>query len=375
MFALSSTALLMLTGVAVDLSRAVRAEADLQNAADSAVLAIARDVEATTTIDWIKTHAAQRMSAMLPETYDFEIVSAARTGSIVTIDAVGSMPTGISAALGVSRIDQKVTSEALWGTGKLEVALVLDNTGSMGQLNRMTELKKAANALLAELEAAEPGLVKVAIVPFDVNVRVPSSYKTASWFKADWWTSWFWKGCLTDRDQPNDVSDVAVTSTATKYPGAICSKDSLATILPLTSNFTDLYSKVTAMTPAGNTNITIGLAWGLTTLSPQEPYTQGVAWGTKDVSKIIVLMTDGDNTENRWTQTASSIDARTRLACQSVKDAGVTLYTVRLVEGNAALLRDCASRTDTFYDVENVADLVPAFQAIGEELTELRLSR
>jgi hypothetical protein len=100
-----------------------------------------------------------------------------------------------------------------------------------------------------------------------------------------------------------------------------------------------------------------------------------VAWGTKDVSKIIVLMTDGDNTENRWTQTASSIDARTRLACQSVKDAGVTLYTVRLVEGNAALLRDCASRTDTFYDVENVADLVPAFQAIGEELTELRLSR
>ena len=53
----------------------------------------------------------------------------------------------------------------------------------------MVELKKAAKAMLDELEASEDGLVKIAIVPFDVNVRVPTSYKTASWFKTDWWVS------------------------------------------------------------------------------------------------------------------------------------------------------------------------------------------
>jgi hypothetical protein len=93
------------------------------------------------------------------------------------------------------------------------------------------------------------------------------------------------------------------------------------------------------------------------------------------VSKIIVLMTDGDNTENRWSSSSSSIDARTRLACQAVKAAGVQLYTVRLMEGNASLLQECASSIGTYYDIENVNDLVPAFQAIGEELSELRVTR
>ena len=55
------------------------------------------------------------------------------------------------------------------------------------------------------------------------------------------------------------------------------------------------------MSPAGNTNITIGLAWGLTLLSTQAPFTEGEPYGTENLTKIMVLMTDGDNTENRWT--------------------------------------------------------------------------
>jgi uncharacterized protein YegL len=263
-----------------------------------------------------------------------------------------------------------------WGTGKLEVALVLDNNGSMANYSRLTEMKKAATALLDELALSEPGLVKVAIVPFDVNVKVPTSYKSASWFKTDWWVNWFWKGCLTDRDQPYDVSDAAVTTdVATKYRPALCSSDKLATIQPLTDNFPDLYAKVNAMAAAGNTNITIGLAWGLTLLSSQEPFTDGAPWGTKDVSKAIVLMTDGENTENRWSNSSTAIDARTQLACQAAKDSGAKLYTVRLMEGNASLLQACASSPDTYYDVESVQDLVPAFKAIGEELSALRLAK
>ena len=159
-----------------------------------------------------------------------------------------------------------------------------------------------------------------------------------------------------------------------QYPGALCSSNQLATILPLTDNFTDLRARVNAMTPAGNTNITIGLSWGMTVLSSQEPFIQGAAPGTADVTKIIVLMTDGANTENRWTNTASQIDARTKLACQAAKNAGITVYTVRLMEGTASLLSECASSLDTFYDVENVDDLVPAFEAIGEKLSQLRVS-
>ena len=374
-FSITCTALLVMTGGAVDFARTSVAKTNLQNAADSAVLAIARNGSGASTQDALKVFATNYMAAMLPSDYDFEVLSVSRDGNLVQLTAEGSLEPGLSALAGFDSLHQSTASEAIWGTGKLEVALVLDNTGSMAEHNRMVEMKKAANALLDELDSSEDGLVKVAIVPFDVNVRVPTTYKTASWFKSDWWVSWFWKGCLADRDQNYDVSDAAVTTAAaTKYPGALCSSDKLATIMPLTDNFTDLHARVNAMTPAGNTNITIGLAWGMTVLSSQEPFIQGAAPGTPDLTKIIVLMTDGANTENRWTSTASQIDARTKLACQAAKDAGITLYTVRLMEGNATLLSECASSLDTFYNVENIDDVVPAFEAIGERLSQLRVS-
>ena len=373
-FALAVTAMVMFVGVAMDYSRASRAHTKLQNSLDAVVLSIAREAQEETSEDDLKIMAAARMATML-KNYDFEVTAVDTTSGTLTISAEGSVAAGLTTVAGYETLKQRVTSQASWGTGKLEVAMVLDSTGSMSQYNRMVELKKAAKAMLDELESSEEGLVKIAIVPFDVNVRVDNSYKTASWFKSDWWISWFWNGCLADRDQSNDVSDAAVTSSAsTKYPGALCGSNNLKTVLPLTDDFTALHNKVDSLAPAGNTNITIGMAWGMTILSSQEPFTGGVAPGTKDVTKAIVLMTDGDNTANRWTSTASQIDARTQLACQSAKTAKIVVYSIRLMEGNGTLLSACATSTEHYYNVENVADLVPAFQAIGERLSQLRIS-
>src|SRR5205085_1366636 len=152
------------------------------------------------------------------------VKSVTKSSGTLTMTVEGSIPATLTSIAGYRSLKQKVITQTTWGTGRLEIALVLDSTGSMSTFNRMVELKKAANAMLDALETSEAGLVKIAIVPFDVNVRVPNSYKTATWFKTDWWVSWFWNGCLADRDQSNDVSDAAVTSSAaTKYPGALCS--------------------------------------------------------------------------------------------------------------------------------------------------------
>jgi Flp pilus assembly protein TadG len=375
MFAAGLVAFLLFVGTAMDYARSSRAQTDLQTAADAVALSVASAAQEETPEDTLKEIAHERLATMLPG-YDFSITDLETTSGSLTLTAEGSIPAGLTTIIGYEELDQGITSTATWGTGKLEVALVLDSTGSMSQYNRMVELKKAAKAMLTELQSSEAGLVKIAIVPFDVNVRVATSYKTSSWFKSDWWISWFWNGCIADRDQSNDVSDAAVTSSSsTKYPGALCGSNNLKTILPLTDDFTALNDKVDSLAPAGNTNITIGLAWGMTILSSQEPFTGGVAPGTKDVTKSIVLMTDGDNTENRWTSTASSINARTQLACEAAKDAAIVVYTIRLMEGNATLLSACASSQDNYYDVENVADLVPAFQAIGERLSQLRISQ
>ncbi len=375
-FAIVSIVLLLVMGMAIDYTRISKLHGELQNASDSALLAVAHSAKGNTSMDTLKQRTSEYMATMLPIGVQYQITSFTRQGSTLAMTASGTLDASLTSVVGYQQFNPSVSSEVYWGTGKIEVLLVLDNTGSMGQHHRMTELKSAATAFLDELAGSEPGLVKVGIVPFDVNIRVPTSYKTASWFKSAWWVDFgFWDGCITDRDQSYDVSDApATSSSATKYPPTPCTSSSLKTIEPLTEDFDPLYTKIDAMTPAGNTNITIGLVWGLALLSAQEPFTEGAAYGTPDLTKYIILITDGDNTENRWTKNTHSINARTRLACQSVKDTGVTLYTIRLQEGNTSLLSECASSADTYFDVENVDDLVPTFKAIGEQISQLRVT-
>src|SRR4029078_6335948 len=101
-------------------------------------------------------------------------------------------------------------------------------------------------------------------------------------------------------------------------------------------------NKVDAMAPNGNTNVTIGLVWAWHSLTTQAPLSEASAHAS-DRDKVIILLTDGDNTEswNNSTNSAitnvSTIDTRTALACTNIKAAGIKLYTIRVIDGNAAL--------------------------------------
>ena len=91
------------------------------------------------------------------------------------------------------------------------------------------------------------------------------------------------------------------------------------------------------------------MAWQ--TLSNNEPFNAPAP--APDLDKVIILLTDGDNTQNRWTNSSSSIDSRTEKACDNVKAANIKLYTVRVINGNATLLKNCATKPDMYYDVDN----------------------
>ena len=121
--------------------------------------------------------------------------------------------------------------------------------------------------------------------------------------------------------------------------------------MPLTdvfdsTGFTDLNNKIDAMTPAGNTNTTIGLVWGWHSLTSNLPLTQG-ATPAPDLDKVIIMLTDGDNTEDRWSTTGSQIDARMQMACDNVKAANIKIYTVRVINGNADPAAEAAPPTRT----------------------------
>jgi hypothetical protein len=146
-----------------------------------------------------------------------------------------------------------------------------------------------------------------------------------------------------------------------------------AAVMTLSEDWTALHAAVDAMTPAGNTNVTIGLSLGWQTLTAAAPYNAPPK--AADLEKVIVLLTDGDNTQNRWTTSQSSIDARTQKVCDNAKADNVKLYVVRVINGNATLLKGCATKASMYYDVQQADQLNAAFGSIAQNLANLRLSK
>ena len=128
------------------------------------------------------------------------------------------------------------------------------------------------------------------------------------------------------------------------------------------------------MNPTGTTNVTIGLTWAWHALTPNAPLTEGTA-PSADTDKVIILLTDGENTANRWSTSAAEIDARTKKVCDNVKAAGIKLYTVRVIDGNASLLQQCASKPDMYFNVQNASQLDGVFSAISKNLANLRIAK
>ena len=342
-----------------------------------------------------------------------------------------------------SRIPIGSRTEVVWGQGKVEVALALDNTGSMASSGKLDQLIVASNNMIEILKAAaqNPGDAKVAIVPFGFQTRVnPTTYVGAPWLRWDLWEAqngtcggggsgstqaictvahcsnsnwttqsdclshnktWYtpgtwtpqnhsaWNGCIADRDKdPSvnyDVNDTSVDTgvAATKFPAAQeCG--SLATVMPLNYNWGDtnsidtstLHGKINSMNAVGNTNVTIGLHWAFQMLSPTGtlPLSQGAAYGTENLTKYLIILTDGDNTQNRWTSSQSQIDPRTTAACDAVKARGIKIYSIRVIDGNETLLRNCASDPSMYFSVTDASQLQGVFNVIGTTIANLHLA-
>jgi Flp pilus assembly protein TadG len=396
-------------GAAVDYSRANLVRTAMQNALDSTALMLSKDAQ-TLNGDQLTQKANGYFTSQFdrPEASNVAVtqeLTSPQQGSFnLKINGSASVSTIFWRMMGQEQVNITATGEVTWGFKKLNLALAFDNTGSMASSGKMTALKEAAHNLLTTLKNAEktPGDIKVSIVPFAVDVNVGTANVEATWID---WTDWeasngtcskssyhskascishygvwtpknhsYWNGCVNDRDQNNDVLNTAAAegSPATKYrahQATACP----TSMMPLTSDWTALNGKVDAMTPTGNTNVTIGLQLAWQTLSPVMPF--NAPSPAPDLDKVIILMTDGQNTQNRWSSSQSSIDARTQKACDNLKATDIKLYTVRVIEGNAALLQGCATKPDMYYDVQQAVELNNVFGSIAQNLANLRISK
>jgi len=412
MLAIMIVPLMGAVGAAVDYSRANAARAAFQTALDSTALALSKTAETDNAAD-LQTAATNTFSALYnrPEVTNVQVSAqySSVAGSQLVLSGSATVPTEFMHILGVDQITITATSTSVWGNTRLRVALVLDNTGSMAQDNKMTALKNASQNLLTQLQnaATTPDDVYVSIVPFSKDVNFGTANYQQSWLRWDLWDAvngtcsnssyhsqasctshgkvWTpanhstWNGCVTDRDQNYDTTNDPPVAGATLYPAEQYSSCP-AQLMGLSNDWTSLSSKINAMQPNGNTNQAIGLQAGWQTLTAS-PFTVPAMDPNYRYSQVIILLSDGLNTQDRWYSTASSIDARQQKTCDNIKAAGITIYTVQVNTGGdptSTLLQNCASNTpgttDHFFLLTSSTEIVTTFSQIGTALTNLRLA-
>lgn len=482
---------------AVDLARATTAKAELQDALDAAALGAAR-TPATTDAE-LKAAGDRFLAQNLSLSDEFALgatdFKAGADGNVLATAELKVRPF-IAGMLSNGEMSIVATSEVVRASVKVEIALVLDTTGSMNTGSKLADMKRAAKDFVTKMEEAanksvEPNAVKISLVPFSNTVRVDgTTYLNSPWIDqagaspinneifttatgtqhanrltlfATLGTAW--RGCVEMRQAPYDVQDTAPSTgtPATLYTpyfapdepdskttgysdsfennyvpdntgsttnwrvkqGAInkyggTKRGSMTTsfgpnrgcglskMRRLSTDFQAIRDDIDALVADGNTNIPIGMAWGWNTLSPQGPFADGVAYNTPKHQKIVVLMTDGQNTMSQrdtpndgtyaamgyiWqgrlirsngqalTNGASSttrteaLDHRLSLLCTNMKAKDIEIYTIRVEAGSSTLLQNCATSRDNFYNVTDSSTLTAVFQSIAGQIAALHLAR
>ena len=395
-------------GAAVDYSRANATRTAMQSALDATALMLSKDAQGATAAQ-MEQKAGVYFNALFqrPEASNVQVTQQLTSPQpgMFNIKVTGSttINTMFWRLMGQDQVNITASGEVVWGIKKLNLALALDNTGSMASNNKMTELKKAAHNLLNTLQKAEktPGDIKISIIPFAVDVNVGTDRVNEAWIDWDDWDAkngtcskssytnksscqnnsgtWtpkphsHWNGCVMDRDQNNDVNATPTgEGAAVKYRAQQASNCPTA-MMALSSDWTTLNAKIDAMNPSGNTNVTIGMQMAWQTLTATAPFNAPAV--STELDKVIILLTDGQNTQNRWTSSTTSIDSRTQKVCENAKTANIKVYTVRVIDGNATLLQNCATKPDMYFNVQQAGQLDNVFSAIAQNLANLRIAK
>ncbi len=424
----------MLAGVAVSVEYAniSRAQSDLQNAVDAAILSAARYHEKNNKLP--KKADAKKM---LLANFDGKVIdfSLKIDGDDLFMTATADTPPFFFGRIKPELFHQ--TADATVPVNQIEdveIALVLDNTYSMSADGKMDSLKSVAKDFVDDLATTIPaGKLKIGLVPFTNHVNVGLANRNASWIEVpddetkteyscqmetvgatptncrmetasndgvtsqyevcDWvggttsqvckdrtWTV-DWHGCVGSRPAPYTLKDNTPTVRFKGLMDVRCGEE----IRPLTDDFASLKTAIDQMWPTQDTYIAPGVMWGMRLLSPALPFSEAKP---KDNNrrKIMVLMTDGDNQRSanlpwdpaNWGTDLAQANDWSKDACKEAKEADLVIFSIAfgttVTAPGKAVMQECASEASGYYDAKDASSLKKAFQDIASKISRIRLS-
>ncbi|WP_229724161.1 pilus assembly protein TadG-related protein [Cribrihabitans marinus] len=338
--------MLAVGGLGVDVMRFERDRARLQSALDRAVLAAAdldqtQDPKAVVEDYLAKEGLLQNLKEVkvTPESAGQE-----NTGPlgfrIVEARAESRFPTHFMHLSGVDFLTAQAGSIAEESIGEVEISLVLDVSGSMNNYNRLTNLKVAAKDFIDQMvQNTRDGDLSISIVPYATQVSVPETifdqYKTEG--TNDYSRCINFNGSDFNSTQMlTKDADSAPTFERTMHfdpwyttdrrdngkilgDGGglpVCEAMANREIMAFQKDATTLKNYIQDFVARGNTSLDIGMKWGAAMLDPSfDPVVDAMvaanevpnafsdrpaAYNAGDTLKIIVLMTDGNNTSQYY---------------------------------------------------------------------------
>ena len=379
-------------GSAVDLANFRVASYATQAAIDSASIAASRAITVEDATLAEATDVARQQLALNISNVSFvnqqEIENSLRieqdlNSGTITASADVQTPTLFAAIFGFDNIAGTVS--ATNQVQSLEIAFVLDNTGSMslsiggnnsnnGRINALRGAMENAIDLLLPVGKINDNRVRASIIPYSSSVNLGTFYDAAVGPNAPDRGS----SCITEREginifedvEPDENADETLYETDIGLRPAICLD---AEILPLTGDRDELLDSVDNLVTRGLTAGHIGVTWGLNTLSgewqsfwPDEA--RPANYLTSNVRKILVVMTDGEFNTDFYDQGGQTSSSAALEFCDLAKDAsrGVVVYTVTLGNDLPAqdLMAQCATSPETALIATSAAALDEAFEQI-----------
>ncbi len=421
------------TGVAIDTARLQLVQTRLANSLDAAGLAAGATVNTTVMNTEVSKYLNANFNNYMGSSLSNTTTSVNSDKTKISLSASADVPTIFMKLFGVSENTVTASSEITRGNKGLELVMVLDNTGSMAG-SKLTSLKSAAKDLVNILYGSKTTTdnLWIGLVPFSQGVNIGStrtSWLDTTHYNGLNWGPTSWMGCVDARASTYDTTDDPPSVKKFKayywpdsdsYNDWITKKGKYNTPLgtslgpnkscpqvatPLTANKNTITNAVNAMAAVGNTHISEGAAWGWRMLSPRWQGLWGgemnqnnlpLAYGTQNMNKAVIIMTDGDNTIDSSNRGAygylsdgtlgttnqstaeTKLDQRLTTDCTAMKNNNIYVYTVSfgtISTSSKTMLRNCATQTDYYFDSPNSATLQEAFRAIGDSLSDLRVSK
>jgi Flp pilus assembly protein TadG len=189
LFTLLIVPLMLIVGVAIDFSQTLVVKRQLAAAVDAAALAIGAELDLDADDDVQQAADMQKaedyIRAHYPEAIGrLKTFNVLRNNQSISISATATIDTSFIRIAGYNTLDVTVSGSVSRKLNKLEVVMVLDNTGSMGSPpSKMSGLKTAANQLVDMLfgNDEESLHVKIGLVPFANAVNVGVGQRGKNW--------------------------------------------------------------------------------------------------------------------------------------------------------------------------------------------------